>query len=149
MRADFILHDFDPSLAMLAQPERFRAMMRGGIDRATQLARMDGMDRADAVDSMIAARDLEQILSEVLRDVYGPRYGAQYVPVGSFGIAPWANTYIQKRITRQGLIDYVTTADMPWVNVSTTEISHKLYTLGGQFGWSWFEMQAAQYAGVP
>lgn len=146
MENKIILHDFDPSLAMFARPEVFQRRLNEHVDQV----RTDAAgDRQDAAESLIAARDVEQVLAEVLRDEFGPRYSELYMPIGSFGILPWMDRFIQKRMTPQGLLDYVLSADMPWINVSTQEITHKIYTLGAKFGWSWFEMQQANQAGIP
>jgi hypothetical protein len=125
------------------------ARLKRQIERMVATARSDGAYRADAVDSIIASRDVEQVLAEVLRDDFGPRYSAQYIPIGSFGVSPWAERYIQKRITPRGLLDYVTSADMPNVSVDMQEVPHSLSTMGGKFGWSYFEMQQAQFANAP
>ena len=130
------------------EPAVFVARMQRSIEQMVDVVRMDGVPRADAVDTLLAARDVEQVLAEVMRDTFGPRYSERYIPTGSFGVASWARRFIQKRVTRRGLIDYVTSADMPWVNVDMQEITHTLRSLGGQFGWSWFEMQEAQFAGT-
>ena len=155
MYAQWILNekDFDPGLAMLssvANRAGFEHRLRTAVSRSIDVARADGVsERVDAVDSMIASRDVEQVLAEVLRDEFGPRYSDRYIPIGAHGVNAWAERAIKKRITRSGLLEYVTSANMPWINVSTQEVTHKLYTLGAKFGWSFFEMQQAQYAGVP
>ncbi len=129
-------------------PQVFLARLRRNCEQMVETVRADGVSRNDAVDSMLAARDVEQVLAEVMRDVFGPRYSERYIPIGGFGVAPWARRYIQKRITRRGLIDYVTSADMPWINVDMQEITRAIRSLGAQWGWSWFEMQEAQFAGT-
>lgn len=146
MENQIILHDFDISLTMLAKPEVFQRRLSERVDQAR--ADAGGDSRNDAAESLIAARDVEQVLAEVLRDEFGPRYSEEYIPLGSFGILPWMERFIQKRITPQGLLDYVNSADMPWIQVGMQEITHKIFTLGAKFGWSWFEMMQAQQGNV-
>lgn len=148
MENHIILDNFDPHLAMFARPDVFQAKLGQVAEAARQDSVMPGESRNDAGESLIAARDVEQVLAEVLRDQFGPRYSDQYIPKGSFGILPWMDRYIQKRITPQGLLDYVNSADMPWINVEMQEITHSLYTLGAKFGWSWFELQQANQGNV-
>lgn len=138
-----IVTDFNPEFAHLVSsvsPEAFTAQL--------EMSRNQHVSRGDAVNTLIASRDMEQVLAEVLRDSYGPRYSANYIPIGPYGVDAWAERFIQKRITRQGLIDYVNSADMPTGEASMQEITHKLYTLGGKAEMSWFEMQSANYAGT-
>ena len=137
------------------EPEQFTAALQRQIETMIELQRQQGIVRndqsirADALDSLVATRDMEQVLTNVLRDIFGPRYSEIYIPIGTGGVEPWADVVIQKRITREGLLDYVTSADMPWIQVRMQEIPHQIRTLGARFGWSWFEMQRAEFGGVP
>lgn len=116
--------------------------------RAT--ARADGAEaRYDDNLTLIAQRDVEQVLDQVIRDDFGPRYSERYLPISGGGIQPWMETFIQKRVTPKGLLDYVTSADMPWLDVEMEEVARRLYTLGGKIGWSWFDLQRAMNANVP
>jgi hypothetical protein len=128
-------------MARFADPAVFGAMLEQSRADAAEF-------RVDAVDTLIPSRNVEQILAEVLRDEFGPRYSSRYIPIGPFGVQPWADRFIQLRYTRQGMLDYVFSADMPTGDVTGQEITHKLYTLGGKVEMSWFEQQTANYAGV-
>ena len=131
------------------RPDVFVSSLSRHVGAMIEHQRRDGVDRADSVDSMLATRDMEQVLAEILRDQYEQRYSEVYLPSGSMGVQPWADVVVQKRVTRSGLLDYVTSADMPWVQVRMQEITHQIRTLGGRFGWSYFEMQRAQFGGAP
>lgn len=145
---DIFLHDFRPEMARAADPDVFSRQLHAGRADSIETACAMGTLRHDAVDSLLSARDLEQVLSEVMRDSFGPRYSSQYIPVGPFGVDAWADRFIQKRISRSGLIDYVSSAHMSQGNLAMTETSRKLYTLGGKAELSWFEMQSANRASV-
>jgi hypothetical protein len=131
------------------EPAVFTAAMRAHVGGMIERQRADGVARADALDSLIATRDMEQILAEILRDVFGPRYSERYIPIGTMGAQPWADVVIQRRVSRHGMLDYVTSADMPWIQVTMQEIPHTIRTLGARFGWSWIEMQRAAFGGAP
>src|SRR5688500_11436971 len=92
--------------------EAFSRAFRNACSRLAARLADDAGKRFDSASTLIAARDLEQVMAEALRDVFGPRYGERYVPTGSYGVMPWMTSYIQKRITRKGLLDYVTSASM-------------------------------------
>jgi hypothetical protein len=145
IRQDALLHDFYPWLARYAEsvdPALFSATLEEiRKDAATMM-------RADSVETLIPARSLEQIMAEVLRDEFGPRYSSRDIPIGDFGVAPWTDRFVQRRLSRLGMLQYVMSADMPTGDVMAQEITHKLYTLGGKAEMSWFESQTAAYAGI-
>lgn len=107
-----------------------------------------GEVRVDDATTLIAARQMEQVLADVLRDDFGPRWSVDYIPIGPFGVSAWARSYIQTRITRRGMVDWVTSANMPWLDADAQEISRRIRTFGGKIGWSWFDMQQAMHAGA-
>lgn len=128
--------------------ERFLRQFRFNVAELNRRsAQVDGM-RADAATSIIAARDLEQVMGEVLRDEYAPRMSSDVMPISTGGVRPWVDSYIQKRATRTGIFDYVTDANMPWADVQFVEISRRLHMFGGKFGYSWTEMMQSREAGA-
>jgi Uncharacterized protein conserved in bacteria len=144
IRQDALLHDFDPGLARYAEsvdPAAFSTLLE-------EIRADAAAYRADAIETLIPARNLEQVMAEVLRDALGPRYSARDIPLGDFGVNPWTDRFIQRRLSRLGMLMYVTSADMPTGDVAAQEITHKLYTLGGKAEMSWFEQQSAGYAGI-
>lgn len=132
-----------------ASGEAYSRQARQILDSIGRRASDASGTRYDSASTLIAARELEQVLSEVLRTEFAPRYAERYIPIEQGGVSPFAKRYIQKRITPSGLADYVNSADMPFANASAEEISKRIYTIGMKFGWSWFEMQEALVAGVP
>lgn len=135
------------------EPTVFSKRVQRHIKRQQEHARLDAPTdqvwRVDAVDTIIASRDLEQVLAGAIRDDFGVRFSTRLLTVETGGIQAWADRFIQKRITRVGLLDYVNSADMPWINVAMQEIPREIRTLGARFGWSWFELQQVQLAQVP
>lgn len=130
-------------------PEALVRGLRWCVDQSQRNATAGGTaGRYDSAHSLLAARDLEQVLGEVMRDEFRPRYSDQAMTIGSFGIRPWMDTYIQKRITRQGLAGYVVSADMPNVGAFAQEIPRLIYTIGDKFDYTWFEMQKAIAGGA-
>jgi len=129
-----------------AEPEYISQRIQAAVQ---SIASKGGEGRFDAASSMIAARDLEAVLAESLRDLTGPRYSERYIPMESANVPPWAEVYIQKRITRFGRLGYVTSADMPSIEIEAQEVPVKVGTFGGKIEWSWFDMMKAQQAGIP
>ncbi len=128
-------------------PEIAHARLERQLAYCRERQRLDY--RQDAVDTLIPARNVEQILGEIMRDSFGPRYSQRYIPMGPFGADAWAERIITRRITRRGLLDYVTSADMPWQNADAQEITHEVRNLGGKFGWGYFDLQRSIYANIP
>ncbi len=130
-------------------PDAFSRLMHERVDSiGRDIARAAGQ-RYDDSQTLVAAREVEQVLAETLRTEFAPRYARRYIPMVQGAVSPWAKRYIQKRITRDGAADYVTSADMPWADASMQEIPKQIYTVGSKFGYDWFEMQQAAKAGVP
>lgn len=146
------LKTFDglPGDARTIEPTAFVEGLRWAMDSARANAEASqGGKRFDDAHSLIAKRSLEQLMAEVIETKQRPHYAGRVMQVGSFGIAPWVDSFIQERITYSGLAGYVDSGNMPEATAHSEEIPRKLYTLGDKFSWSWFDMQRAAQAGVP
>lgn len=108
-----------------------------GIDEAT----VDGI-------SMLAIRDVESVVQQMIETVYPPLKADMLVPMGSEGVAPYSNELVYQRVTRHGLADYIVNGQMPRSDVTMQEERIKIRNIGGEIGWDFFEIQAAAQGGV-
>lgn len=146
IRLDSLFTGFDLSQV---QAEHVSKRIKAVVEAIAQRTTAQNGQRFDSASSMLAARDLEVVLAEALRDVTGPRYAERYIPAETAGVLPWTETYIQKRITRFGRMGYVTSADMPSIEIESQEVPVKVGTFGGKIEYGWMDLQKASQAGVP
>lgn len=121
--------------------DRLRTLVRN-----VYRANVDDAQVADA-HSVVSIRNVEQLLAQTLKTEFAPRYASADMPIGSYGVRPFARTYLQRIMTRRGMLDYVTSADMPMTDVEASEVSRNVYTVGGKVGWSYFELEEARTGG--
>lgn len=129
--------------AALARPDVYSRQLHQVLDSMQRQHCHATGERYDASSTLLAQREVEQVLAQVLRTQYAPRYADRYIPMEQGGVSPFAERYIQKRLSRTGMADYVNSAQMPEAGVDMEEIPKRIRTIGIKFGWSWFEMQQA------
>ena len=145
--SNFVVDGLSPGGA--ASPEVLSRQIHGAMERMIRRDASDRGRRYDDATTLQAAREVEQVLTGTLETVFAPRYARRYVPMVQGAVSPWADRYIQKRVTRSGAADYVTSADMPWADAEMQEVPKKVYTVGSKFGYDYFELQRAMFAGTP
>jgi hypothetical protein len=118
-------------------------------DRLVAQIYQTAFPRADAQESVLFSRQLEQVQAELVRDEFPQYVNRRAVPVAG-GVARGARTYTWRRMTPVGaakmLSNYAT--DFPNVSVVGTEYTTPIRDGGGMWLSSLQDMEAGDMAGV-
>lgn len=119
------------------------------IDRMNEIAKQQRGKMLDAAETVFLTRQLNQVLAKVLEVKYPEVKGRVFVPKLD-GIAEGAETFTQTVYDEVGMAKIISSEadDLPNLNVKGTEITGKIHNLGGWYGWNFFEMLRATFAGV-
>lgn len=119
-------------------------------EKAIQIVNDLSPVRMDANETAFLERELTQQRARTYDTKFGTIKGLSLVPLAT-DIAPMANTYSYKVYTGIGRAKIISDGadDAPRVDVSATEVTGKVYTLGDSFGWDIQEMREAARTGVP
>lgn len=126
------------------------------INRLKQVAKTAPKDHLgrqqvfDAAESIFITRQLNQVMAEILEVKYPQLKGRDLIPKLE-GISEGAETFTQTVYDEVGMAKIIATDanDLPNLNVKGFEITGKIKDLGGWYGWNFFEMLKAAFAGVP
>ncbi len=107
-------------------------------------------ERLDANETAFLERELTQLRARVYDVKYGAIKGLSLLPLAT-DIAPSANTFSYKVYDHTGKAKIISDGndDSPRVDISATEVTGKVYTLGDSYGWDIQEMREAARLRVP
>lgn len=113
------------------------------------VAKLPGQ-RSDANETMFLARQLEEIRAKTYDIKRAPLKGLTFVPVDT-SVSPGAETVTYRQYEALGfakmIADYA--KDWPTSNAIAREFTSKVKGLGSSYEYSFQEMRAAQFSGVP
>lgn len=105
--------------------------------------------RLDAAESMHLKRELEYVDAETYRNIYAALQARDFVPTKP-GIPEWARVHTWREMDEFGKAKIVSNAadDLPRSNVSRTESSKTIKTVGMSYGYDWEELAASAAMGT-
>jgi hypothetical protein len=109
-----------------------------------------GEIRMDANETVFLARQIEQVRSKIYEVVYAELRARSFVPMAT-DIAATAETYVYYVMDMVGEAKVIANGanDLPRVDVSQTERTGKVRTIGDSYGWTLIEMREAARVGQP
>jgi hypothetical protein len=106
--------------------------------------------KADAEESLFLAQELEHMMAREIETIYPERRARKFIPIGT-SIPAGAQTYAYKVYDHRGaakiIADWAT--DLPMFNALARKEIAQIVELGGAFGYSIAELEAAAMAGTP
>lgn len=105
--------------------------------------------RLDAAESLHLKRELEYIDAETYRNIYAALQARDFVPTKP-GIPEWARVHTWREMDEFGKAKIISNAadDLPRSNVSRTESSKTIKTVGMAYGYDWEELAASAAMGT-
>jgi hypothetical protein len=105
--------------------------------------------RLDAAESMHLIRELKYVEAETYRQMYAALQARAFVPTKP-GIPDWARSITWREMDEFGKAKIISNAsdDLPRANVSRTERTKTIKTVGAAYGYDWEELRASAAMGT-
>lgn len=105
--------------------------------------------RLDAAESTFVKRELEHVEAESYKNLYAALQARDFIPTKQ-GIPDWARVYTWKEMDEFGRAKIISNAgdDLPRSDVSKTERTKMIKTVGSSYGYDWEELRAAAAMGT-